>query len=122
MKLGDKIQSADWKAEKHVPAIDCPDKVQADTVFTVNVKVGKEIPHPNTVEHHIRWIELYFQPEGSKFVFQVGRAEFTAHGEASAFTEPSSQFSMKVNGPGTLIALELCNIHGLWESFKEITV
>lgn len=122
MILGEKIQSADWKKEKHVPVIECPDTVQADTVFTVRVSVGKEIPHPNTLEHHIRWAQLYFQPEGSKFVFQVGHAEFSAHGEASVFANPFAKFSMKVNGPGTLIALSLCNIHGLWESSKEIKV
>jgi desulfoferrodoxin (superoxide reductase-like protein) len=27
---------------------------------------------------------------------------------------------MKVNQPGTLYALALCNIHGLWESSQEI--
>jgi len=27
---------------------------------------------------------------------------------------------MKVSKPGTLHALALCNIHGLWESSKEI--
>ena len=122
MKLGEKIQSADWKTEKHVPTIDCPDKVEADASFTVKVAVGKEIPHPNTLEHHIQWVQLYFQPEGSKFVFQVGQAEFSAHGEASVFTSPFAKFSMKVNSPGTLIALSLCNIHGLWESSKEIEV
>lgn len=25
----------------------------------VRVVVGKAVPHPNTVEHHIEWIELY---------------------------------------------------------------
>ncbi len=122
MRLGDKIQSADWKAEKHVPAIDAPDKVEADTFFSVQVIVGKEIPHPNTLEHHIRSIELYFQPEDSKFVFLLGRAEFSAHGEAMTFSNPDAQFTVKVNGPGTLIALSLCNIHGLWESSKGIMV
>lgn len=122
MKLGDLIQSADWKAEKHVPVIDAPDKVEADALFMVKVTVGKEIHHPNTLEHHIRWISLYFKPEGSKFAFQVGRAEFSAHGEASAFCEPLANFSLKVNGPGTLIAESLCNIHGLWESSQELAV
>ena len=122
MRIGDKIQSADWKAEKHVPVIEAPNKVNADEWFKVKVSVGKEIPHPNSLEHHIRWIQLYFQPEGSKFVFGVGQAEFSAHGEASVFTNPFAKFSMKVNGPGTLIALSLCNIHGLWESSKEIKV
>ena len=35
--------------------------------FTVTVSVGKEIPHPNTTEHHIRWIKLFFKGEGENF-------------------------------------------------------
>jgi superoxide reductase len=31
-------------------------------------------------------------------------------------------FSAKLNESGTLHALALCNIHGLWESTKDITV
>jgi len=79
MKLGDRIQSADWKAEKHVPVIEGPDQVTANQPFQVTVSVGKEIPHPNTTEHHIRWIALYFQPEGDKFIYEIGRCDFTAH-------------------------------------------
>jgi superoxide reductase len=122
VKIGEMIQSADWKKEKHVPVIDCPDEVKADEVFEVTVGVGKEIPHPNTLEHHIRSITLYFQPEGDKFLYDVGRFEFNAHGEGAAFTPPTATASLKVGKPGTLYALALCNIHGLWESSKAIGV
>jgi superoxide reductase len=120
--IGDMIQSADWKKEKHVPVIDCPDEVNAGEVFEVKVELGKEIPHPNTVEHHIRWISLYYQPEGDKFVYGVGRFEFNAHGEGTAFTSPSGTAWLKVDKPGTLHALAFCNIHGLWESSKAISL
>jgi len=127
MKLGDKVQSADWKKEKHVPAIECAEKVEAGKPFQVTVGVGKELPHPNTTEHHIRWIDLYFQPRGDKFVHQIAHCELAAHGESAkganqgpAYTHSSVSLSMQVDGPGTLIALSLCNIHGLWESSKEI--
>jgi len=129
MKLGETIQSADWKKEKHVPVIECPDTVAANEPFMVQVSVGKEIPHPNTTEHHIRWIDVYFKPEGDRFTYQVAHLEFSAHGESvkganegPVYTNPNARFSMKVMGAGTLIALSLCNIHGLWESSKEITV
>ncbi len=128
MKLGDKIQSAEWKSEKHVPVIECADKVTANEPFAVKVSVGKEIAHPNTTEHHIRWIDLYFQPEGDKFVYQVAHVEFSAHGESAkganqgpAYTQSEAHVALKVGGPGTLIALALCNIHGLWESSKAIS-
>ena len=58
------FQIADWKKEKHVPVIECPDKVKSGEIFWLKITVGKEIAHPNTTEHHIRWISVYFHPEG----------------------------------------------------------
>jgi desulfoferrodoxin (superoxide reductase-like protein) len=75
-KLGERVQTADWKQEKHVAAIECPSQVKSGELFEVKVSLGKAVAHPNTTEHHIRWIH----------------------------------------------ALSLCNIHGLWESAKEIKV
>jgi superoxide reductase len=63
LKLGERIKEGDWKAEKHVPVIECPDQVKANELFEVKVSLGKEIAHPNTTEHHIRWISLYFHPQ-----------------------------------------------------------
>jgi len=129
VKLGDVIQEADWKKEKHVPVIECPDQVAAGEVFEVKVGLGKEIAHPNTTEHHIRWIRLYFHPEGEKFTYDVGSFEFNAHGESVAganegpvYTHHAVTTWMKVGKPGTLHALALCNIHGLWESSKKVQV
>jgi len=127
--IAELYQTADWKAEKHVPAIDCPDRVAADEMFDVKVSLGKEISHPNTTEHHIRWIQLFYHPDGEKFAYQVGNFEFTAHGEAVAganegpvYTNHSVTATMKVKKSGTLHATAFCNIHGLWESSKELTV
>jgi superoxide reductase len=122
MSIGDKIQSADWKAEKHVPVIECPDMVQAGEAFAIKISVGKEIPHPNTIEHHISWIQVYFNPEGDKFAYDLGRFEFNIHGEANAFTAPVAITTVTLSKPGTLHAVSHCNIHGLWESEKEIKV
>jgi superoxide reductase len=126
-ELGARIQKADWKLEKHVPVIECPDQVKPDELFEVKVSLGKEIPHPNTTEHHIRWISLYFHPEGEKFTYDVGHFEFNAHGESTAgpnqgpvYTHHQGSTAMKISKPGTLYALAFCNIHGLWESSKEI--
>ena len=60
------VKTADWKNEKHVPVIDAPASVKAGETFDVDVTVGKEIPHPNTVEHHIAWIALHYVPEGAQ--------------------------------------------------------
>ena len=122
-------QTADWKAEKHVPAIECPDEVKAGESFSIKVSVGKEITHPNTTEHHIRWITLYFHPEGEKFTFQLGHFEFSAHGESTegpnkgpVYANHEATASAKVSKSGVIYATALCNIHGLWQSSKEIRV
>ncbi len=127
--LGERIQQADWKKEKHVPVIECADEVKAGEIFQVKVSIGKEVAHPNTTEHHIRWIALYFHPEGEKFSYEVGRFEFNAHGEAVAgpnqgpvYTHHEVIAALKISKAGELHALSLCNIHGLWESSKEIRV
>jgi superoxide reductase len=120
--IGEKVQSADWKSEKHVPSIDAPDSVKADEMVKVVVKVGKEIPHPNTVEHHIRWIQVYFTPEDSKFAYDLGRFSFNSHGEGPVSADSAAAFHFKTNKSGTLNAVSYCNIHGLWESSKTVKV
>jgi len=129
MKIGELFQSADWKTEKHVPVIECPETVKEGEVFEVKVSLGKEVAHPNTTEHHIRWVQLFFKPEGGKFSYQVGNFEFTAHGESSegpnagpVYTNHSVIATLKIGKAGTLYAASLCNIHGLWENSREIKV
>jgi superoxide reductase len=128
-KFGDVSQSADWKTEKHVPLIECPASVKSGELFDIKVTIGKEVAHPNTTDHHIRWIQVFFQPQGGKFAYQIANCEFTAHGEAvegadngPAYTHHSATIAAKLNKPGTIYALSLCNIHGLWENSREIKV
>jgi len=125
--FGELYQTADWKTEKHVPVIECPDQVKSGEPFPVKVTIGKEIAHPNTTEHHIRWISLYFQPEGEKFTYQVGHFDFSAHGESAqgpnqgpVYTSHEVTAWLKLNKPGVIYAASLCNIHGLWQSSKEV--
>jgi len=128
-EIKDLYQSADWKKEKHVPVIDASDSVKKGDAIKITITVGKEIPHPNTTEHHIRWVELYFLPDGEKFPSQVARAEFTVHGESAQgpntstiFTNPEVTVTLKTEKPGTLMASSYCNIHGLWSSAKKLGV
>ena len=41
MRISERIQEADWQKEKHVPVIECPDKVKADDFTKVTVSLGK---------------------------------------------------------------------------------
>jgi len=109
MKLGDLIKGASQEGkEKHVPVIelvDCPECGEK----VVKITVGKETPHPNTIEHHIKWVTLF----GVKGGIAVHVASFDlgpTYGVSTVVTHANlSDFS-------ELIAIEYCNIHGLWES------
>lgn len=123
------FQSADWKAEKHVPVIEAPDKVKKGDICKINITVGKEIAHPNKTEHHICWIEVYFHPQGEKFPYQLARCEFTAHGASiqgpetsSVYTSPEVAVSFKTDKSGIIYAASYCNIHGLWQNNKELKI
>jgi superoxide reductase len=107
-QLGELFQAADWKTEKHVPVIECVDKVKAGDLFAVKV---------------------YFHPDGEKFPCQIGHFEFAAHGESvegpdksSVYTHHEVSLSMKTGKPGVIYASALCNIHGLWQSSKQVRI
>ncbi len=127
--VSEEVKTADWKSEKHVPVIECKEAAAAGEPTPVKVTLGKEVAHPNTTTHHIRWIDLYFTPEGAQAPYHVARFEFTAHGESVAgadegpvYTHHEAQTSITISKGGTLQAMSYCNIHGLWESSREIEV
>lgn len=128
-ELKELFQAADWKTEKHVPVIEAPEQINKGEIFRVTVSVGRAIPHPNTTEHHIRWIDLYFQAEGEKFSYQIARFEFNAHGESTQgpntstiYANPEAALAFKTEKSGTIFASSYCNIHGLWQNSKAIKV
>ena len=116
-KITETVQSGDWKAEKHVPVLHVANN---DGILEIKAIVGEEIEHPNTLEHHIGWIKLFFQPEGAKFPVEVGSYGFSAHGEEELFTKPEVTAAIKTDKKGTVFAISYCNIHGLWENSQEI--
>jgi len=127
--LKELLQTADWKTEKHVPEIEALEKIKKGQVLNLAITVGKEIAHPNTTEHHISWIAVYFLPIGEKFPYQLARFDFIAHGASvqgpntsTIFTQAMANFGFKTEKSGTILAVSYCNIHGLWESTKEIIV
>jgi superoxide reductase len=125
--LAELFQSADWKQEKHVPVIELPEKAKKGENLKVTVGVGKQIGHPNTTEHHIAWIEVYFHPEGEKFPYEIGRFEFASHGASAkgadtstVYTHPEVTCTFKTEKNGTVYAASYCNIHGLWANSAEL--
>lgn len=101
--------------EKHVPEIDIiRGHGQAKADF-VRVTVGKEVKHPNTVEHHIEWVELYGVTKDGKTV-DFGRMNFEP-----VHTEPTASFHVNnIDDFKAFCALEYCNIHGMWKNCIEV--
>lgn len=127
--IGNHVQSADWKAEKHVPVIEVMGTAKKGEPFQVQLSVGAEIAHPHTTEHHIRYIQLYFKPEGEKFIVHMGTFQFEAHAESveganagSAKCEPKVTATVTLEKPGELVALSYCNIHGLWDNSEKVAL
>jgi len=129
MELKELLQTADWTKEKHVPAIEIKVVPKKGEIAKVKITVGKEIQHPNTTEHHIRWINVYFLPDGEKFPIDLGKFEFNSHGESgqgpnmsTVYTQPIAKVFFKTEKSGTIISSSYCNIHGLWTSTLRLDI
>ncbi len=117
--LGDSIipPSQEMGKEKHVPIITAPSSAKAGEPFMVTVEVGKTVPHPNTKEHHIKWIQLYAKYEDSRYVIELGTFNFGA-----GVAQPKVTVPVMLDKNATLFALEHCNIHGIWDNSVEISI
>ncbi|MGB5823965.1 MAG: class II SORL domain-containing protein [Proteocatella sp.] len=120
MAVANYFKSGDWKSEKHVPVISLPEKINSNESFSVTVSIGDAIAHPNTLEHHISWMKLFYVQEGSSILVEVADMKFGSHGELDNFTDPFFTTKIKVSKPGKLVAMSYCNIHGLWENEIDI--
>ena len=70
-EINDLLQSSDFKKEKHVPVIEAPSTVKKAEQIEVIVSIGKEISHPNTTQHHISWISIFFLPDGENIQYKL---------------------------------------------------
>lgn len=97
-------------ANKHSPVIICDTKAKRNEPFTVKVKIGKTIKHPNSPEHHYQYIQLW-NLETLIATINLERASF---GDQPIHVEANFTFTPKVSL--RLKALAYCNQHGLWQS------
>lgn len=101
----------------HAPAITAPASVKANDIFMVEVSVGEKV-HVMGPNHWIEYIELSLGNE------PAGRIDFQPKGLA----KPKVSFALSIpkesapDGKVTLVAIQRCNLHGLWESTVDITV
>jgi superoxide reductase len=103
------------KRESHTPKIEAPAMVKPDQIFELKVMVG---PHPNTVEHSIRWIAVFLHEDGRAFnPIYLGKVSLTP-----TMAQPDVVFKLKLQKGGVIHAMEYCNLHGLWTGKKEIRV
>jgi len=116
MKFGELLKSAATEGkEKHVPVIEIGEARAGEGIDVVRVFVGREVPHPNTVEHHIEWVELYGIKKNDQVV-NLGRATFTP-----VYTNPNARFQINnVEEFKAFCALGYCNIHGVWQDCIEV--
>lgn len=115
MKFSEIIKTErDKGKEKHIPHMEIAKGHKAGKDI-VRVVVGHAISHPNTVEHHIAWIELYGIKKDNDQVINIGRADCIP-----VHSNPNVRFQINnIEDFRSFHALIYCNIHGLWASSLE---
>ena len=99
--------------EKHVPYIEIGTGKGEAGADIVHVMVGKDVAHPNTVEHHIAWLDVYGVRQNGQ-VITLGHSDF-----APGYTSPNVRFQVPLADFKAFCALAYCNVHGLWGSCLE---
>ena len=99
--------------KKHTPVIECPDTVVAGKPFTARFKVG-ELQHVSEEGHFIQWAEVKF---GENLYARVEFSPVMSAPEATVILNKGAK-----HAKSTLRVLAKCNMHGLWETSKEITI
>ena len=117
MKFTETIKNPETEGrEKHAPVIEI-DRAHGKTgTDIVRIIVGKEVAHPNTVEHHIVWAELFGVKQDGQ-VISLGRTDFTP-----AYTRPviNIRLDIPLAEFKAFGALSYCNVHGLWENILAV--
>jgi superoxide reductase len=100
------FETADDFTKKHTPFIDAS---RDGNTVTVTVTVGHYVPHPNTPDHFIDYIEL-----------RADQVPIARYDLSAVAVEPKVSVVLHLDPETTLMALESCNLHGVWAA--EITV
>jgi superoxide reductase len=114
MKIQEIIKTGNEEGkEKHVPFIEVADCNECGELAVI-IKVGETIFHPSTVEHHIKFIEVYGVNNEDKLVLLT---KFELGGEPNV---PYVVTHIKKGVFKSVLVLLMCNVHGLWENSVEI--
>ena len=98
---------------KHTPVIDAPDQAKSGEPFAVTIKVGgiDGVEHPNVLGHWINWVALY---AGDRL---LARVDFEP-----AVSQPQATLSVALEESTTLRAESFCNMHGVWQATKDVSI
>jgi superoxide reductase len=103
--------------KSHAPVIIAPASVKAGEAFSVEVMVGENL-HSMGPAHWIEFIELFIGNE------PAGRIDMKSKG----YLKPKATFTVLLPkdaapmGKVTLVAMQHCNLHGMWEGSLDISV
>ncbi len=114
MRLNDFMQAKTNEGnEKHVPFIQVAECDECGEL-SVTLKVGENVFHPSTAEHHIQHIGLHGLTKDNKIVF-ISRFEL-----GGANTIPYVKIHIRKDVFKAIFAVVLCNLHGMWENSIEL--
>ena len=70
---------------------------------------------------------MYFLADDEKVPWEMAKFEFLSHGSSTAgpdtstvYTIPEGTCTFNTEKSGTIIALSMCNIHGLWKNTERL--
>ena len=100
--------------DRHTPHVICETTCKRGQKMKVKVKMGNDYPHPDEVEHYIRYIQLW---NLETMLAEVTFAPSTMGGEPS---HAEVDFYISPKQSAYLTAMSLCTKHGLWQSEEVI--
>lgn len=98
------------KEKGHAPLAQWPTNIKNGEPFALDIQVGENL-HPMTSNHYIQWVEVYLG------VDLISRIEFSPLCPQAKITIP-----VVVKESSSLRIVTRCNLHGIWESVRKITV
>jgi superoxide reductase len=100
--------------EKHIPAIELMKGRGSAGKDLVEIQVGRELPHPNTPEHYIVWIQAFGVKKDGQ-ILDLGREVFKP-----VVSKPIYAFDINASDFKHLFSFSYCNVHGVWEQHLEL--
>ena len=88
-----------------------PNNVPSPETIQVSVEVGRLLAHLNEAGHHIEFIDLC---ENDVY---MARADFTG-----GKVNPKATFEVMLRTGGRLGAFSSCDLHGVWQGNKSISI